>query len=183
VSVLGFDEVLAAARLGQAWAFRSLYEQYGGRVHGYVTSKGVPEPEEVTNDAFAQAFTSLGRFTGGEAEFRSWLFTIAHRRVVDAYRRSSTRPAALPYEPDADLREGPSAEQAVLDQLADERVRALLDRLGEDQRNVLLLRLVADLTVEQVAATLGKSEASVKALQRRGLAALAKVVEAEAARR
>lgn len=66
-----------------------MYDEYAPRVHGYVRAKGVPEPDEVTNDVFAQALTSLARFEGDESAFRSWLFTIAHRRVIDVYRRAS----------------------------------------------------------------------------------------------
>jgi len=56
--------------------------------------------------------------------------------------------------------------------LARERVRRLLDQLSPDQRDVLVLRIVADLSVEQTAAVVGKSYEAVKALQRRGLASL-----------
>jgi RNA polymerase sigma-70 factor (ECF subfamily) len=178
--VQGFSEVLVAARLGEPWAFRALYDSYGGRVHGYVRGKGAPEPDEVTNDVFAQAFTSLHRFDGDEAAFRSWLFTVAHRRLVDAYRRASKEAQALPYDVEADSREEPSAEAGALDRLGEERVRQLLDRLAPDQRDVLLLRLVGDLTVDQVAEALGKRPGAIKALQRRGLASLVKLLDDQA---
>jgi RNA polymerase sigma factor (sigma-70 family) len=172
-----FAEVLAAARLGQPWALRALYDEYASRVHGYARGKGVSEPDELTNDVFAQALTSLDRFTGEEGEFRAWLFTIAHRRVVDSYRRAVKAPDAVPYDAAVDGRLVPSAEAAVLDRLGEERVRELLDRLAPDQRDVLLLRLVGDLTVDQVATMLGKRPGAVKALQRRGLASLARLIE------
>jgi RNA polymerase sigma factor (sigma-70 family) len=57
-----------------------------------------------------------------------------------------------------------------------ERVHELLGRLAPDQRDVLVLRILADLTVEQAAATLGKTPGAVKALQRRGLATLKKEI-------
>lgn len=122
----GFPEVLAAARVGQAWAFRALYEHYAPRVHGYVRGKGVAEPDEVTNDVFAQALTALGRFVGDEAGFRTWLFTIAHRRVIDSYRRSANQPQPVPYELAADVREAPSAEADALVGLREHVVRHLV---------------------------------------------------------
>ena len=99
-----FAEVLAAARLGRPWALRAIYDEYAPRVHGYARGKGSAEPGELTNDVFAQALTSLDRFTGDESAFRAWLFTIAHRRVVDGYRRAGKAPATVPYEPAADNR-------------------------------------------------------------------------------
>ena len=56
--------------------------------------------------------------------------------------------------------------------VGDDAARALLDGLPEDQRNVMVLRIVADLTVEQVAQVLGKRPGAVKALQRRALDSL-----------
>lgn len=174
-----FEQVLRAGQLGQPWALRVLYERYAPQVHGYVRGKGAVAADEVTNDAFAQAFLGLPGFVGDEPAFRSWLFTIAHRRLVDAYRRSSKHPVAMSYDPDADRRQAPSAEASVLEQESTQRVYALLDRLAPDQRDVLLLRLVGDLTIEQISQTLGKQVGAVKALQRRGLAALGKLLELE----
>ena len=65
-----------------------------------------------------------------------------------------------------------STESDVLARLGPERVRSLLGELSPDQRDVLLLRIVADLTVEQVAEALGKAPGAVKQLQRQGLGAL-----------
>ena len=105
------------------------------------------------------------------------MFTIAHRRLVDDWRRRSRRPQ-LTDDPD----EGPEpvggdVEDDVLGRLGGETVERLCGRLPPDQRAVLLLRILADLTVEQVAAVLGRSVGSVKALQRRGLRALRDHVE------
>ena len=63
--------------------------------------------------------------------------------------------------------------------LGSARVHELLAELTPDQRDVMLLRVVADLTVEQVAEVVGKPPGAVKALQRRALAALRRLVEAE----
>lgn len=63
-------------------------------------------------------------------------------------------------------------EDDALGQLVSERVHVLLAALAPDQRDVLLLRILADMGVEQVAEALGKTQGAVKALQRRGLEAL-----------
>jgi RNA polymerase sigma factor (sigma-70 family) len=128
---------------------------------------------------FLGVFRSLATFSGDEPAFRSWLFTIAHRRLLDARRSTGRRPqlAPLQNEPLAHVEHTPDAE--VLRRLATDRVSALCEHLVPDQRDVLLLRLVGGFTVEEVAATLDKSAGAVKALQRRGLVALEKILERE----
>jgi RNA polymerase sigma-70 factor (ECF subfamily) len=120
---------------------------------------------------FLQVVRGLERFDGGEHEFRAWVFTIAHRRLVDDLRRRARRPVvAAP--PDVvqraagaggDVREDAAA---ALDEAA---VRAAIAELPPDQRAVLLLRIIGDLTVEEVARAVGKRPGAVKALQRRAL--------------
>lgn len=175
----GFDEVLAAARLGQAWALTALFRTYAGPVAGYVRARSPAEVDDLVSEVFTSALTSLDRFTGDEADFRGWLFTIAARRVVDDLRRRSRRVETTSYEPAHDTRTAASAEEHSLDLLGEQWARSVLDQLVPDQREVLLLRVLGDLTVEQVAAQMGKSPGAVKQLQRRGLAAAAKIIEAE----
>jgi RNA polymerase sigma-70 factor (ECF subfamily) len=171
-----FDHVLAQARRGSPEAFQTLYDDLVRPVAAYLRGKGVADVEDVTSEVFLAVFTGLDRFSGGQPEFRSWVFTIAHRRVVDHWRRASRTPATSEYAPEDDTRTSPAAEDDALETLGTRRVHALLDTLTPDQREVLLLRVVADLTVEQVAEVVGKPGGAVKALQRRGLAALRKVV-------
>lgn len=174
-----FPDVIAAARLGQPWALDALYRAYAGAVTGYVRARTSAEAEDLVSEVFTSALTSLDRFAGGEPDFRGWLFTIAQRRVVDDLRRRSRRVETTSYEPDNDDRVVGSAELASLDCLGEQWVRRVLGELVPNQRDVLLLRILADLTVEQVAETLGKSVGAVKQLQRRGLLAAAKIVERE----
>lgn len=179
LSTHAFDDVLAAARLGQPWALTALFHGYAGVVAGYVRARSPAEPDDVVSEVFTAALTSLDRFTGGEPEFRSWLFTIAARRVVDDLRRRDRRVETTAYEPDDDPRSDASAEDRSLERLGEQWARGVLDRLVPDQREVLLLRVLGDLTVEQVAAQLGKTPGAVKQLQRRGLLAAARILEAE----
>ncbi len=173
-----FEFVLSAARANEGWAFRRLFEDLARPVAGYLRLQGAREPEDLLNETFMGAFSRIASFAGDEARFRSWVFTIAHRRLVDERRRMGRRPdIAGAYDEDAGPGGGDTEEEA-LESLGDERVRALLGELVADQRHVLLLRIVADLTVEQVAAVLGKTAGAVKALQRRGLVALRKQITA-----
>lgn len=176
-----FDAVLAQARTGAGEAFTLLYRDLVRPVAAYVRSQGVGEVEDVTSEVFLAAFTGLEGFAGDQAGFRSWVFTIAHRRVMDHWRKAARAVPQVAYDTADDDRTVPSAEVGALDVLGSQRVVELLASLTDEQREVLALRVVADLTVEQVAAVVGRSEGAVKALQRRALATLRRQMEREAA--
>jgi RNA polymerase sigma-70 factor (ECF subfamily) len=174
---LPFDDVLTAAQAGAAWAFEVLYRDLSPTVTGYLRMHGAAEPDDLASETFLGVFTGLAGFRGDEDALRAWVFTIAHRRLVDDWRRRSRRPQVA--DDPGDLAEllGGDVEEDALVGVGTETVHRMCAALPDDQRSVLLLRILADLTVEQVAQAMGRSVASVKALQRRGLRALR--VEAE----
>ena len=174
-----FDDVLAAAQAGAAWAFEVLYRDLSPAVTGYLRLHGSLDPDDLASEAFLAVFRGLAGFSGDEDALRAWVFTIAHRRLVDDWRRRSRRPQLaedagdlLPETPGGDV------EDDVLTRLGTETVHRMCAGLPADQRSVLLLRVLADLTVEQVAAVMDRSVGSVKALQRRGLRRLRAELEA-----
>lgn len=175
-----FPEVLQAARTSAEWAWTALYRDLAPLVAGYLRSRGARQPEDLTGEVFAQIARNLPTFQGGEAEFRSWVLVIAHHRLLDERRHLSRHPE----DPTDDVMIHARAatgdvEQEAMVHLGTERVRRYFDRLSEDQREVLLLRIVAGLTVDEVALAVGKKPNSVKALQRRGLAALRQEIARE----
>ncbi|WP_162448239.1 sigma-70 family RNA polymerase sigma factor [Phytoactinopolyspora mesophila] len=174
-----FDAVLGAARTGAPWAFERIYGDLAPAVAGYARMQGSAEPEDLCSDVFMGVFAGLPSFSGSEKQFRSWVFTIAHRRLVDERRRRSRRHSTPIADVEAFDRPGGDVEEDALDVLGKRRVHALCAELSGDQREVLLLRVVADLTVEQVAQVVGKSPGAIKALQRRGLTALRKKLSRE----
>ena len=97
--------------------------------------------------------------------------------MVDDLRRRSRRGESAAYDPDTDPRVEASAETLAMDSLDDQKVDELLQTLSPDQREVLLMRVVADLSLEQTAAVLGKRVGAVKALQHRALASLRRVMD------
>ena len=172
---LPFDDVLVAAQAGAAWAFEVLYRDLAPAVTGYLRLHGAVEPDDLASETFIGVFTGLARFQGDEAALRAWVFTIAHRRLMDDWRRRSRRPQ-LADDPDA-LNEvaegvGGDVEDDALARVGVENVHQLCAQLPEDQRSVLLLRILADLTIEQIAEVMDRSAGAVKALQRRGLRSL-----------
>jgi RNA polymerase sigma-70 factor (ECF subfamily) len=168
-----FPAVLQAARSGAEWAWTAIYRDLAPAVLGYLRSRGAAEPEDLTGEVFLQIARDLPSFDGGEAEFRSWVFVMAHHRLLDDRRYRSRRPADP--APDETIHARSSTgdvEEEALRTFATERVLSLLEAVSEDQREVLMLRIVGGLTVEEVARAVGKKPNSVKALQRRGLAAI-----------
>lgn len=174
-----FDPVLVAAQQGAPWAMERIFTALSPVVEGYLRTQGAAEPEDLTSEVFLAVFRNLGSFAGGEPGFRSWVFTIAHRRLLDARRRAMRRPPPAPLIEHDDGPADDDVEQTVDRRLADEHVRDLCDRLLPDQRDVLLFRLLGCLTVDEVADALGKSPGAVKALQRRGFQAIARIIERE----
>ena len=173
----GFDSILQAARAGAPWALERLYVAMSPAVLGYLRVQGAADPEDLANEVFLGVFRRITSFDGSEDAFRSWVFTIAHSRLVDDRRRAGRRPQIAGDVYERADRPGGDAEHDAMERLSSQRVQALCEQLVPDQRDVLLLRLMAGLTVEAIATTLGKSEGAVKALQRRGLANLRKILE------
>jgi RNA polymerase sigma factor (sigma-70 family) len=167
-----FPPLLRSARRGEEWAWRALYAEHAPALLGYLRARGARQPDDVLGEVMLQIVRDLPGFDGGEREFRAWAFTIAHHRLLDEQRRSARRPVEP--TPAAELeRLGPrgDTEEDALRALSAERVGRLLARLSPDQQNVILLRVLGELTGEEVAQVIGRSRGAVKALQRRGFEA------------
>jgi RNA polymerase sigma-70 factor, ECF subfamily len=171
-----FETVLAAAQSGAPWASATLWREYAPSVVGFARGRGSRDPDDLASEVFLAVFDTLSTFIGSESEFRSYLFSIAYRRLVDELRQRSRRGESVQWEPENDVRSEPSAEDVSDLRSSDESVLALFDILPVDQRNVMVLRIVSDLTIEQIADVLGKSSGAVKSLQKRALDALRKKV-------
>ncbi len=180
------DLLVDAARTGGGWAFGRIWELLAPPVAAYLRGRGVREADDVTSEVFLAAFRRLDSFDGDGAHFRAWLFTIAHHKGVDAMRRPQSRERLVdPIGGTADELAGGrvarSAEDEALDRLGGSDARSRLDGLTEDQRAVLLLRVVADLSLAETATVLGKPVGAVKALQHRALARLRRAMADEEA--
>ena len=177
----GFERVLAAARRGDEAAWTRLYLDLAPVLTGYLAGQGCASPEDITSETLLQVVRDLHRFDGEESSFRSWVFTIAHHRMIDEVRRVKARPADATEEEQLD-RHAPSHsfEDAAVGNLGPAELEYLLAATTPDQRDVMLLRYVADLTLHEVAEVLGKEYNAVKALHRRALDALRAHVDSDA---
>jgi RNA polymerase sigma-70 factor (ECF subfamily) len=172
---------LVGARRREPAAITRIYTAYAPALFRFfVAAVGDrPTAEDLTGDVFKSAIEGLPRFCGPVEALGGWLFQIAHHDLSD-YRRRQARNLVQPLD---DLLEEVALaggaidpEELALERVEGDRMLAALRQLTSDQREVLLLRLVADLTAPQVAGILHKSTEAVKALQHRGLASLARVL-------
>jgi len=168
-----FEEVLAGAQRGEEWAWHDIYHSIAAQLVGYLTIKGSPEPEDQASETLLQVARNIESFQGDEDSFRSWVFVIAHRRLIDSRRRWGRRPITTELEPELGGEAG-DVEQEALDSLSTEEVTRLLELLTDEQKEVIVLRTLADLSLEQTADVMGKRVGSIKALQRRAIARLRK---------
>lgn len=164
--------MLVAAQAAAPWACSELWTRWAPRVASYLRSRGSQDPQDLTSEVFLTVFSRLPSFVGDEQAFKAFVFTVAHRRLVDEFRTRSRRGRHLEWKSEEDPRRSDSAEHHALRNLGDSDANRLLDDLSCDQREVLVLRIFGDLTIEQIAKIVGKRPGAVKALQRRGLEAL-----------
>lgn len=166
-----FQRTLAAARAGAEWAWAELYRELSPVVLGYLRGQRAPYPEDLVSEIFLQVVRDIDSFEGTEANFRSWLFTIAHHRMIDARRFEARRPSDATETEIIDRKLGTTeVENEAVDNVATSELAPLFDVCTEEQRAVLLLRIVGGLTMPEIAEIVGKRPGAVKALQRRGLA-------------
>lgn len=166
---------LERAQRGDPAAWAELYRWLSPQVLGYLRARGAAEPEDLLGEVFVQAVRDFGSFSGSEADFRAWVFSIAHHRLIDASRRSARRPVEpVPTEELTGHAEAGDAEAEAMARIGVDEVIGLLAKLSEDQKAVILLRVLGGLTVPEVARAIGKRPGAVKQLQRRAAARLRK---------
>lgn len=167
-----FVTTLRAARRGRQSAWDAIYRELAPPLLGYARSQNAPDPEDLVGEVFLEVVRSLPRFEGDDEDrFRGWVFTIARRRLIDARRRSGRRPADLTAPAELAERAG-GYEQDALERLSLDEVHALLAGLSEDQREVMVLRLVAGLRTAEIAEVTGRHPEAVKGLAKRAIARL-----------
>lgn len=169
--------MLASARAGESWAFDDLFHGVARRLVGFLRAQRAADPDGLANEVLLRAFRNIGDFTGTEAGFRAWVFTIARNLLADEWRKRARRPDDVLTEPGRFPEI--TGNDPPVDRTLDARLQRHLDALSRDQREVLLMRVVADLSVEETAAVIGRTPGAVKALQHRAIRTLRRRLERE----
>jgi RNA polymerase sigma-70 factor (ECF subfamily) len=179
------EAMVRDARAGDADALGRLYDTYRDRVVRFATGRlgDAEKAEDVTSETFEAVCRNLGAYRPG-TDFEAWLFTIAHRRIADHFRRRSRRreialdEAVLTHPGGRHALPGPlppavgGPEEAVLAAERRAEVTRAFRRLRADQQEILALRVLAGLSALQVGEVLGKSEGAVRVAQHRALRSL-----------
>jgi RNA polymerase sigma-70 factor (ECF subfamily) len=177
------DRRLVEAAQADPARFEALYRKYLAQVYSYAfyELRDHHEAEDVTERTFLAALSNLSRFEErarpadgeGASTFRVWLFQIARNAVAERRRRQRRRPEAplevastvaapIDIEGDAALRdEAAAAWHAV-------------GRQPDDRRRALILRFVDEMSTEEIAGVLGRSEGAVRVLIHRALRSVAR---------
>ena len=147
-----------------------VYRGLAPAVLGYLRAQGAVDPEDLLMEVFVTVVRDLGKVRGDDDAVRRWVFTIAHHRIVDERRWHARRSRLGTAEAER------SDDRTVADPMStgpDPELVAALATLTPEQRDVLGLRVVADLPVADVAKILRKRPDAVKALQHRATSKLA----------
>lgn len=173
------EATIDRARGGDRDALGELWRAHQHLLLRYFRGRGASAPEDLASQVWLDVAEGLRRFEGDATDFKRWLFTIARRRHIDAIRRDTRRPdgahsdavgEVADHHAEDELEASDSLEQAL----------ALVRRLPADMAEVVLLRVVVDLSVTEVAAITGRSEANVRVLAHRGLQRLREKVVTQA---
>jgi RNA polymerase sigma-70 factor (ECF subfamily) len=169
--------ILRAVEGGQD-AFEKLYDHYQPQIYRFVLVKvsHKEDAEDLTHQIFMNAWTNIRSYRDVGLPFSSWLYAIARNEVIDFYRRQKPRIPLDDYA--AEL----IADQHTLDvdtetRLSIERAMEAIRLLKPEHQDVILMRFVEEMSVREVAQTIGKSEGAIKVIQHRALKQLREILE------
>ncbi len=164
------EVALAGAITGDEDALSALYRILNPPLLRYLRYHVGPVAEDVASDVWLALAPQLSGFAGTFANLRALMFTVARRRVVDHYRRRARRPSAVPFDDSCDCADARDTETLVLDDLTVQgAVEKLVHSLPADQAEIVLLRVLGELELEQIAEIVGKSTGAVRVAQHRAL--------------
>ncbi|HEY3425349.1 MAG TPA: RNA polymerase sigma factor [Negativicutes bacterium] len=173
------NELIAKAKDGDREALNTLVRCYWQPIYRFIYSKigNEDDAKELTQDTFMKAFRSLPRYKVMDVPFKSYLGRIAINSVTDFWRKKGRTPQTVDineYQGSIlDIRENP--EEYTLRLEGQEQIADLVERLPEEQRQVVKLRVVLGVSIRDAAARMNKTEPAIKMLQQRALQNLRKM--------
>jgi RNA polymerase sigma-70 factor (ECF subfamily) len=176
---LELPKVIAQAQLGDPGAFGEIYAKYAGLIlrYLYVRVRDQEGAQDLTQEVFVRVIKGIGGFEyRGEKSFLGWLYTIANNVLIGQARRK--RAVSTPLDENMELVD-PRGQDEVLSIYDRVALQQAIGQLTQDQQQVLTLKFFADMTNNEIATTIGRSEGAVKALQHRALQSLQQIMERE----
>jgi RNA polymerase sigma-70 factor, ECF subfamily len=178
-----FGALLAAVRGGDETAATRLFAMHQPRLLRFLRALEPRVADDLAAEVWLAVVQSFRRFEGDAVDFRAWIFAIARRRIAD-HRRKGVRRQTDPYAPTAVMAivDATDAGDDVADQVAtsvtaQEAVDRIVAALTPDQAEVLLMRVLGDLSVTDVAVIMDRPANWVRVTQHRALARLGSRVQ------
>lgn len=165
------EEIINRAQRGDVQAVGTLYDLHHERIYRYVWSRVGQQrlAEDLTGEVFARMVANLPDYRPVGQPFQAWLYRIAHNLIADHYRQDGGN-EMMSLDGMVGIKEMTESPDAVVERvLTAERIQKALDRLDPTQREVVVLRFLVGLPLQEVAAAIGKTVAATKSLQHRGL--------------
>jgi len=174
--VLVEEQIVQRAINGDREAFTYIYDLHFDKIYRYIYVKvrSQSEAEDLTQDVFIKAYEGLKNYKWRDLPITAWLFKIAHNRVIDHIRKSVKEKRADLNE--ADAISGGDPVYMTEQNFEIYELKGALEKLPDAQREVATLRFISELSIAEVALTLGKSEGTVKALQFNAIGSLRKLL-------
>jgi RNA polymerase sigma-70 factor (ECF subfamily) len=171
-------KLISQAQHGNAESFGEIYDIFVERIYRYIYLKvnNKEEAEDLTQQVFTKAWEALPQFKFYKNPFSSWLYSIARNLIIDFYRKkkpdfSLDGENALDVVDNLDLVEQFAIQEEV------QRVLEFINQLPSEQKDLLLLRFVDDLSYDEIAAIMNKSPLTLRVIQHRALKRLKEIME------
>ncbi len=173
----GEQSLIQRAKQHDQVALTQLYEENFDRIYRYIVLKigDRTEAEDMTQQVFLNAIQSISSYNWKGMPFSSWLYRIAHNQIVDHFRKKSRR-ITVPLDDSMPVAADDDPKHAAEQKIEIEEIVAATKGLTRAQQEVISLRFGGELSVAEVARTMGKSEGAVKAMQHSAIVALRKAL-------
>ncbi|MFH1188591.1 MAG: sigma-70 family RNA polymerase sigma factor [bacterium] len=174
--------LIKKAQKGESEAFGMLYDQYLPKIYRFVRVKVShrEEAEDITHQAFLNAWKNINDYTFQGHSFGSWLYRIARNVITDYYRKSKTGDVSL----DEDLlplnfhpKDTDSIERTADINLQHRAIFDAVRNLKEIEQDVIIMRFLEGMSIKETSEIIKKSEGATKVIQHRALKQVRDILE------
>jgi RNA polymerase sigma-70 factor (ECF subfamily) len=165
------NEIVRLCQSGQMDKFGLLYDKYIRRIYDFIYYKTTHKEtaEDLTSLAFMKALEKIGSFNLEKGTFSAWLYQIARNTVIDHYR---TKKSAQNIEDIYDLAGDENIDRDLDTKLKLEKIEKYLALLKPEQRDLIIMRVWQEMSYNEIACALGKSEDACKVAFSRAISKL-----------
>lgn len=171
------QDILIRAKQGDQEAFALLYKEYYVPIYRYIhlRTKNKEQTEDLTQDVFLKIYKTIGAIDPEVTSPIGYFYTIARNTLIDYWRKKSTGTVSDDELMAIQADPRPSAFDASSLKEQSSLLYECLEELTDEQREVISLRFIQELSTAEIAAQLGKKETAIRQLQVRGLRTLGKI--------